>query len=371
MELNSASIFYRKLGVLPAFSRRAERETQEALEEARLGLLRAVFSLPSGRALALGSLEALASGARTEPAILDGRYWDIDDGMLPGDRRDGVIALHRRLTLALPCRTVLGIARFDWVAVERICRQSAAACDNPSDPACGEGAGRAARALADHDRALGRMVENNIGLVLKMVRRFRNLAPLDEMDLVQAGCEGLIAAVRRFDPYRGFRFSTYAMCWIRQGIFNSVIQQRTAVSIPRHAFFESGGETSPSTAVMGEVSAFDDCDVTASSHAGAQSTGRGDAEGSATGQNFWTAPDPGPFEDGAFSEERIRRVRGALAVLSPRDRHVVLMRFGLGGGEPMTLTDIGRHLGVSRERARQIESRALSRLRSLGSLEPE
>jgi RNA polymerase sigma factor (sigma-70 family) len=367
MELTSASIFYRKLDVLPAFSRRREREAQDALEEARLGLLRAVFSTPSGRALVLDSLESLASGAAAAVDILDRRYWDIVGGLLPEDRRDGVLSLHGRLLLALPCLAVLRIARFDWVAVEKMCRGGPAACGG----APGSPAGRMGEALAEHEIAVGRMVENNIRLVIKTARRFRSLPPLEEMDLVQAGCEGLIAAVRRFDPYRGFRFSTYAMCWIRQGVFNSVIQQGTAVSVPRHAFFGSRAPSSDREPLGAAGAQVEPCGVSVRSFTGPATAAHDEADGPDAGHWPELALESDPFEDEAFDEERIRRVRGALAVLSPRDRHVVLMRFGLGGGEPMTLTDIGRHLGVSRERARQIESRALSRLRSLGSLEPE
>jgi len=205
----------------------------------------------------------------------------------------------------------------------------------------------------DYER--DRMVLPNLRLVLKEVFRYHPTG-MRRSDLFQEGIIGLQKAVFRFDPGHGTRFSTYATYWIRQAIRKSLIDKSRLIRVPQAVQEElrkdrgklSAAETARVRRIMSETMLF----------SAAESDDSGD-------RNSFIVPDPSAAED---TEELHTTkipgvVAGALKKLGSREREVVLRRFGLDGDPPQTLEDIGRRLNLSRERIRQIEREALTRMR--------
>lgn len=231
------------------------------------------------------------------------------------------------------------------------------------------------RAEADGRRAADHMVRANLRLVVSIARRFPTDAGLSLLDLVQEGTLGLIRAVEKFDPGRGVKLSTYATYWIRQSIGRALSEQGRAIRLPAHVaevlhrlirtrvrLEQELGR--PATAA--ELAAALDLPVDrvhallrheqrpASLHATIGEDGElGDLIPD-------TAPGPGETVAAAAVPGQIT---AALAGLTDREAQVIRLRFGLDEGTGRTLDEVGSTLGVSRERVRQIEARALGKLR--------
>jgi RNA polymerase primary sigma factor len=241
----------------------------------------------------------------------------------------------------------------------------------------GEEAALIRRARKGDRSALRRLIEANLRLVYKIARRYRCRSyTLD--DLVQEGVVGLICAIERFDESKGFRLSTYALHWIRQSIARAVEQNDRMIHVPMQATAEmrrlarlrddrqrelgrrpSEAELAAETGISEEriiqlLGTVED--------ALSFETGVGSDQDTSLLElaEDPSAPDP---EDQAlrdFSREQLRRV---VQCLGPRERWVVEERYGLEGRNPQTLDELSRRLRISRERVRQIEVRAIQKLR--------
>jgi RNA polymerase sigma factor (sigma-70 family) len=245
--------------------------------------------------------------------------------------------------------------------------------ERPRDPAR---VARLRRAVREGRRASRVLAEANLRLVVSMARRYQGRG-LELPDLVQEGNVGLLTAVERFDPGRGFRFSTYASWWIRQGIVRGLASRGRAVRLPVHAYEVLGRIRQV------EVDLWQRCgrlptdaelaDAVGLTLARLRDIRRASRELVSLDRPIGQDGDStlGTMmvdEDSLGPEALLARavtaglVQTALGSLCGRDREVLQRRFGLAGHEPHTLEEIGGHLGVTRERIRQIELRALERL---------
>ncbi|MYN45902.1 sigma-70 family RNA polymerase sigma factor [Pseudoduganella sp. FT93W] len=235
----------------------------------------------------------------------------------------------------------------------------------------------AIHAIRDYERARDQLVHANLRLVMHQARKYRGQG-LEVEDLIQEGNLGLFKAVERYDFRRGFKFSTYATWWIKQGISRAVADQGRLVRIPVHmcdriravnrvkAELEShvpGTARAAEIAVRiglpldevrramkadSEIVSFEDLAAGRDSDAGWYTYDRG------------ITPDP-------LQTLSVRNlsalIMGMLDALSKRERDVIILRFGLSALDPMTLEEVGQYFSVTRERIRQIEAKVLSRLR--------
>ena len=231
--------------------------------------------------------------------------------------------------------------------------------------------------VADGQAAREHMAAANTRLVVSIAKRYTNRG-LPMSDLIQEGNIGLMKAVDKFDYTMGNRFSTYATWWIRQAITRALAQKTRTIRIPLHMTErirqmyrtaqvleqELGRRPTPEE-IAEEMNLPADSVrgmMDASQHAIALERPVGDEGDSEFGDFIEDQDTPEPDEAAAHHllQETIEEV---LSELTPRQAHILRLRFGLGGGEQHTLEEIANKFGLSRERIRQLEKEALRRLR--------
>lgn len=236
-------------------------------------------------------------------------------------------------------------------------------------------------------RAKTALTESNIRLVVSITKRYQNRG-MAFQDLAQEGILGLTRACEKFDPERGFRFSTYATWWIKQSIMRSIADQARTIRLPVHIHDQLSSlrkaerelkldlgrdpvkkEVSERTGLnidkidflnkVSQEAISMEHELTSSKIKG---SGAGLGGGGLTIENLLKDPEQKPVDQASYQmlKEDLSRL---ICTLNSREQAVIRMRYGLDDGQPKTLEEIGNRFSVTRERIRQIEARALQKLR--------
>ncbi|MEE1735799.1 RNA polymerase sigma factor [Streptomyces sp. BE147] len=231
--------------------------------------------------------------------------------------------------------------------------------------------------VEDGRRAKNHFTEANLRLVVAVTKRYTGRG-LQFLDLIQEGNTGLIRAVEKFDYAKGFKFSTYATWWIKQAVTRALADQSRTIRVPVHAveiinrvarirrelINKSGAEPTPEELAekadvpverLAELKAYNkepvSLEVTLS-----------DDGNTEFGDLIMDGDSPSAWDVVAFGFLR-QAIQAILAEMTPREAGIITLRYGLLGGSPRTLEEIGKVYGVTRERIRQVEAKTMSKLR--------
>jgi RNA polymerase sigma factor (sigma-70 family) len=401
--------YIRSIAAIPVLSKEETYDLARTMEAETLAFRGALVAMPATAREVLARWHerrrtghvtaALSAGFRDGSGRDYGR--EIDESLTKLDElvteRDAVAlarsgrADRRRTQVEAEITAVLGSAGIAFELLVSIFKQFRALCGAPRGsasalerrrlglgvPSARSHMARAESALAKLDETKQIFTTHNLKLVVKNAKRYRNMG-VPYIDLIQEGNLGLIRAVEKFDYRRGFKFSTYAVWWIEQALIRAIQNSSRTVRVPSHIYelqlryrrahleLRQRLGRVPRRAEMAEVL---EIDVEAVDRIVTSMKPIVSTQATLPGTDEFTLEDAIADDQAVDPTEsidhfQVRRALGVLlANLEPRESEILEWRFGLGGGDPLTLAEIGERIGLSRERVRQIEARALRRLR--------
>jgi len=411
---SSLDLYIRSIRHIPVLSREETYELARGLEAEEARFRQAVVSLPavaegviarwherrsSGRVTAALSARYREDGTTSAGRALDAQITEVErllEERKAWSARKGDRARARVARLEQQVGETLTRADVALPVLIEVYRELAALCDASADtekraqrrqrglgkPAARAALAQAERALVRRDELKNTFMRHNLRLVVNQAKRYRNMG-VPYVDLIQEGNLGLMRAVEKFEYQRGFKFSTYAVWWIEQALVRAIQSVSRTVRVPSHIYelqlrmrrveaeLRQRLGHHPGTKDLAKALDVPE-DMVELTRMSAYPIGSLEAPLPGTDDlRLEDALADETVEDPAETHDE-QTLRNALAreleTLSPRERAILEARFGLEGGEPPTLEEIGQQMGLSRERVRQIEHRALSRLRERGAI---